>query len=40
MLALSHLYVFRPLDEETKSFSGNAEHAQDGEKGADDLREE
>jgi len=28
------------LDKETKSFSGNAEYAQDGEKGADDLKGE
>jgi len=34
------LYVFRPLDEETKSFSGDVDHLQDGEKGGDDLLEE
>lgn len=33
-------HFIMPLDEETESFSGNAELAQDGEKGADDLREE
>jgi len=33
-------HFIMPLDEETKSFSGDVDHLQDGEKGGDDLLEE